>query len=170
MKFGRILTAIKLQYNEVVQLSLDASQNVFGTSGQRSLEPVNPGISGANQYESGPYRRACLRSCVMCCCVLKVCAFLIVKFFQGWSGQVWKFSPPTRIRSVDHPPCNCVLCRLSSADPLLMLSFGSNETTSHPPKHLHVLYRLGIVIGHPACKSAVVSWCLVGEIGMVAPH
>ena len=151
-------------------MSLDASQNVFGTSGQRSLEPVNPGISGANQYKSGPYTRACLRSCVMCCCGLKVCAFLIVKFFQVWSGQVWKFSPPTRIRSVDHPPCNCLLYRQSSADPLLMWSFGSNETTSHPPKHLHVLYMLGLVIGYSACKSAVVSWCLVGEIAVVAPH
>ena len=81
-------------------------------------------------------------------------------------------SPPhtTGIRSVDHPPCNCLLYLLSFADSLLMWSFGSNETSSHPPNHLHMLYRLGVLIGYWACKSAVVSRCLMGEIAVMAPH
>ena len=56
-------------------------------------------------------------------------------------------SRPPGIRSVDYPPCNCLLYLLSFADSLLM-SFGSNETSSHPPNHLHVLYRLGVLIGY----------------------
>jgi hypothetical protein len=58
-------------------------QNDFcGLSGQRSLKPINPGMSRENRYESDPYPRACLSCCVMCCCGLQVCDFLIVKFFH----------------------------------------------------------------------------------------
>ena len=77
----------RLQCNEfvlgAVPWSLDASQNYFCCMlGQRSLKPINPGMSRENQYESDPYPRACLSCCVMCCCGLQVCAFLIVKFFH----------------------------------------------------------------------------------------
>ena len=51
-----------------------------------------------------------------------------------------------------------------------MWSFGRNETTSNPPKYLHVLYKLGVLIGYSACKFAVVSRCLMGEIAVMAPH
>ena len=77
--------------------------------------------------------------------------------------------PPTEIWSMDHPPSSCLLYQLSSAGPLLM-SFGSNEKTSQPPKHLHMLYRLGVLIGYSARESAVVAGCLTGEIAVVAPH
>jgi hypothetical protein len=88
---------------------------------------------------------------------------------QCWSVQVQKYSPPTGIWSVDRPACSCLPHWLSCAGPLLM-SFGGNETTSHPLKHLHMLYRLGVLIGCSAYESAVVSWCLTGEIAVVAPH
>ena len=71
-----------------------------------------------------------------------------------------------KIWSVDRPACSCLPHWLSSAGPLLM-SFGSNETTSHPPNHLHVLYRLGVLIDCSARESAVVFWCLAGEVAVV---
>ena len=88
---------------------------------------------------------------------------------QGWSGQVRKFSLPTWIRLVDRSASSVLLYGLSSAGPLLMCSFGSNESTSHSPKHLYLLYRIGVLIGYSARESAVVS-CLTGEIAVVAPH
>jgi len=72
--------------------------------------------------------------------------------------------------SLNCPGCSCLLYWLSSAGPLLMWSFGSNETTSHPLNHLHVLYRLGVLIDCSARESAVVFWCVTGEIAVVAPH
>jgi len=88
---------------------------------------------------------------------------------QGWSGQPWKFSFPTWIWLVDRPASSVLLYGLSSAGPLLMCSFGSNESTSHSPKHLYLPYTLGVLIGYSARESAVVS-CLTGEIAAVAPH
>jgi len=76
---------------------------------------------------------------------------------------------PTRIWSVDCPACSYLPHWLSSAGPLLM-SFGGNETTSHPLNHLHVLYRLAALIDCSALESAVVFWCLAGEIAVVVPH
>ena len=58
------------------------------------------------------------------------------------------------------PASSVLLYGLSSAGPLLMCSFGSNEPTSHSPKRLYLLYRLGVLIGYSACESAVVSRCL----------
>jgi len=74
-----------------------------------------------------------------------------------------------KIWSVDRPACSCLPHWLSSAGPLLV-SYGSNGTTSHPLNHLHVLYRWGVLIDCSACESAVVSWCLTGEIAVVVPH
>ena len=34
--------------------------------------------------------------------------------------------------------------------------FGSNETTSHPPKHLHVLYRLWVSVGYSVCTRVCI--------------
>jgi len=51
-----------------------------------------------------------------------------------------------------------------------LMSFGSNEKTSQPPKHLHMLYRLGVLIGYSTRESAVVAGYLMGEIAVVAPH
>jgi hypothetical protein len=87
---------------------------------------------------------------------------------QDWFRQLRNFSPPTMIESVDRPAASKSLYQLISADSLLVRSFGSNETTSHPPKHLCVLYRLGVLIGYSARESAVVPQCVMGEISVVA--
>jgi hypothetical protein len=65
---------------------------------------------------------------------------------EGWSGQVQKFL-------LDHPACSSLLYRLSSSGPLLMWSYGSNEASSHPPQHLHVPYRLAVLIIYSARSS-----------------
>jgi hypothetical protein len=70
-----------------------------------------------------------------------------------WSGQARKYLLPTGMWSVDHPAWSCSPHWLSCAGPLLM-SFGDNETF-HPLKHLHVLYRIGILIGYSACELPV---------------
>jgi hypothetical protein len=88
---------------------------------------------------------------------------------RRWSGQVRKCSLPTGMWSVDRPAWSCLPHWLSSAG-LLLMSFGANETTSHPLKHLHVLYRLGVLVDYSACKPAVVSRCLTGETAVVTPH
>jgi hypothetical protein len=80
-------------------------------------------------------------------------------------------SPPHHgIWSMDPPAFSCLLYWLSSAGPLLIWSFGGNEATSHPPKHLHVLYRPGALIDYSACESALVCWCLTQGIAVVALH
>jgi len=74
-----------LQCNEfccgAVPWSLNASQKIFMAHGDTSLKPINPGMSRENLYESDPFPRACLSSCVMFC-GLQMCAFLIVNFFH----------------------------------------------------------------------------------------
>ena len=88
-------------------------------------------------------------------------------------GLVWtgaEILTHTGIWFLDYPACSGLLYWLSSAGPFWYGYFGSNETTSHPPKPLHMPYKLGVMIGYLACESAVVSLCVTGEIAVVAPH
>ena len=61
---------------------------------------------------------------------------------------------------MDSPASSVLLYGLSSAGPLLVCLFGSNESTSHSPKHPYLLFRLVILIGCSARESAVVCRCL----------